>query len=132
MKEELLQLCKMHDAIKDNEIRLAGIDGNILLPKSKERYYNLMSQFVYMTHDYFDKYQNFKEIKEIFDWMKQKNYDLNEIIKDLEKCYAEYDDIDFIAAVDFLVFSKLHYIIEYAHFKIFNKYWDSNFSERLS
>lgn len=125
-------LCKMHDNIKDSEIRLAGIDGDILPPNSKEHYFSTMKNFTFSVHELIDTYQYCPEIIETREWATKNGHDLQEAIDGLEECYAKYDDDEFIAAVDFMVLSKLHYILEYAYLKVMKECWTPGFKERLN
>lgn len=129
--EEINFLCTRHDIIKNSEIRQKGIEGEILPPNSKERYYNKMRFFYTMVCDFLDDFQNLLEVESIYKWMKQRDINMNKIKDDLEECYALYDNDEFIAALDFMVLSKLHYIVEYSYFQITKEYFTKDFGERL-
>lgn len=130
MRPRILSLCKAHDAIKKSDLRQRGIDGEILPPKSKEEYYWLMRNFTAAVFDFFEEFYKFKEIRDTIEWGKQKGYDLQQVIYDLEECYAKYDDDEFIAAVDFMVLSKYHHLIEYAYLQIYKEAFNPNMYRR--
>lgn len=131
-KQQLIKLCKQHDVIKDSEIRFRGIRGEILPQNGKVRYMNIVKDFVDSSIAYLNENKETKEIKKVFRWMKEKKgYDLQEIVDDLFDCYTKYDDDEFIAALDFLVLSKVHYIIEYTYLQFFNETYTKDFLERF-
>lgn len=131
MRDELLTLCKMHDTIKTSDLRLKGIDGEILPPYTKDRYHWLIRNFTHNTIDFFDKYRKIDEIKETIEWGKKRNYDLNVIEKNVFDYYIKYNNEEYIAALDFAVLSKLHYLIEYAYWKLNKSFYTKDFSDRL-
>lgn len=131
-KRQILELCLLHDEIKNSQIRKMGIENPIFLPKVKDRYDKIMRDFYNSVIDYFEDFKDLDEIKKTFIWMKNKNYDLSEIGNSLDECYVKYEDDEFIAALDFLVFSKLHCIIEYIYYLSYDKHHDKNFKHRLN
>lgn len=130
-ENEILELCKLHDTIKNSEIRKKGIEGQILPPNSKVRYRHIMLDFATSVENFISKHQDSEEVREVFNWMNERNYDLQTSINFIDECYANFDDDEFIASLDFVTLSILHYIIEYAYLQIFGETYTENFLEKL-
>lgn len=128
---EIVELCKLHDTIKNSEIRKKGIEGKILPPNSKVRYRHIMLNFATSVENFLSKYRDSEEVQETFNWMNERNYDLQTSINFIDECYANFDDDEFIASLDFVTLSILHYIIEYTYLQIFRETYTENFLERL-
>lgn len=132
MKTKLNELHELHDNLKENPIRLAGLSDNKIPYNAKDLYYRKLSIFLNEVIDYFNEFKEEEHVIKGLNYCKKNNYDLDRMKLELDSCYYIHSDLlTFLADTDFKIYSPLHYIIEYLYYYLTNGFKSEEFKVRI-
>jgi hypothetical protein len=132
LKDSLINLCKLHDEIKNSDLRLAGLDEANLPIDAKDRYYTMLDNLTSELLNYVEKFKDEYHVRFGLRFGIVRGYIPSLFKQDLDFDYHQNNEfIDFIANTDFTVLSKVHMIIEYMYHLLTNEWWTPGFQVRI-
>lgn len=132
MKLKLLELHELHDNLKENPIRLAGLSDDKIPHNAKDLYYGKLSIFLNKVISYFNEFKEEEHVIKATDYCKKNNYNLDKMKTELDSCYYIHNDLlTFLADTDFKIYSPLHYIVEHLHYYLTNRFKSEEFEIRM-